>query len=320
MRAAWWLVVFGLGCVPKQRHLAEVAALETRIQQIDADRQMGERYLEAANAKAAELSELVTALRASGDDLAAKLAEFDAGLTAMIAENARLQGELNVIRDERAKTQAERDELAADRARTQAERDALAERVAALKVSMGNAEAQVRDAEGRIQQLALEKAALEAAKNELEAKTAAYDELVSSLQSEIAAGQITISELSGKLTVNLSNAILFDSGKYALRPEGVAALKKVATVLAKVTDRTIQVEGHTDNDAVRPGGVYADNWALSSLRASTVVGLLVAEGVDPLAVAAVGYGEHRPVAPNADATGKASNRRTEIVLTPKLAR
>ncbi len=89
-------------------------------------------------------------------------------------------------------------------------------------------------------------------------------------------------------------------------------------MLAGISDREIRVEGHTDNVPVRSGAAYRDNWDLSSLRASTVVQVLVGAGVDPLNIATVGYGEHRPVTSNDEAEGRAGNRRTEIVLVPKL--
>ena len=174
--------------------------------------------------------------------------------------------------------------------------------------------------------LAAEQATLQAEADRLRAerealakKTAAYDDLVRELQGEIASGEVTITELSGKLTVSLSNAILFDSGSTEVKQAGQDALQKVAGVLAQIADRAISVEGHTDAVPVRGSAAYKDNWGLSSLRASTVVSLLVGWGVDPLNIAAVGLGEHHPVATNDTPEGKASNRRTEIVLVPRLA-
>ena len=96
------------------------------------------------------------------------------------------------------------------------------------------------------------------------------------------------------------------------------ALEKVAGVLAGIADRDIRVEGHTDDVPVGSGASYADNWELSSLRASGVVRILVDAGVDPVNIAAVGFGEFHPAAPNDTKENRALNRRTEIVLVPRL--
>lgn len=146
-----------------------------------------------------------------------------------------------------------------------------------------------------------------------------YEELLSKMESEIDKGQVTISELKGKLTVNLVDAILFDSGKAEVKDEGLLVLQKVVDILKNVTDKAIRVEGHTDN--VKIGGAlaqkYPTNWELSSRRAVNVTRFLQAQGLNPENLSAVAYGEYAPVADNATDEGKAQNRRIEIILVAK---
>lgn len=289
------LLVLLLGaCVPKARYETAVLGLADTHDRL----QSAITELDALRAEIATLQADLAAASARGDELdllASDLADRNAGLSGRLKELQQMLADLS-------------EKSAADRAR----KGELEGMLATLQQSAADAQAQADEARARL-------AALEAEKSKLEEKTAAYDALVQSLQTEIASGQVQITELRGKLTVNLSNAILFDLGSAQLRPDGRAALEKVAGVLAQVSDREIRVEGHTDNVPVKPGAPYADNWALSALRASTVTSLLVASGVDPKNITAVGFGEHSPVQPNDTEAGRAANRRTEIVLAPRLA-
>jgi chemotaxis protein MotB len=106
---------------------------------------------------------------------------------------------------------------------------------------------------------------------------------------------------------------LFASGSKTINTQGRQAIKQLAGVLNVNPDINITVEGHTDTD-----GEAAFNWDLSVGRATTIVKELTTNGVAPERVIAAGRGEYFPVAPNTTAQGKAQNRRTEIILTPKL--
>lgn len=146
-----------------------------------------------------------------------------------------------------------------------------------------------------------------------------YEDLLEKMKNEISQGQVTISELRGKLTVNLVDEILFDSGKAEVKPEGVEVLKKVLEVLKTVQDKAIRIEGHTDNVQIvgKLTQRFPTNWELSAARAITVARLLQQEGIDPTILSATAYGEYHPVAGNDTEEGKARNRRIEIVLVPK---
>ena len=139
------------------------------------------------------------------------------------------------------------------------------------------------------------------------------DEMRAALESK----DVTISQLQGKLTVNILDRVLFDSGEAELKPEGAAVLDKVAAVLAQHPSIKIHVIGHTDNVPIRSSARsrFASNWELSTARAIAAVRYLSEKaGVDPRRLGAVGYGEFRPVADNSTAEGRAKNRRIAITI------
>ena len=130
--------------------------------------------------------------------------------------------------------------------------------------------------------------------------------------------ELTVEQKNGKLYVSLSEKLLFKSGSAIVDPKGVDAINKLAAVLEKNADIEIEIEGHTDNVPVI-AGKFADNWDLSVARAVSIVRILTKDSkVDPKRVVASGRSEYMPVADNTSAEGKQKNRRTEIMLTPKL--
>jgi chemotaxis protein MotB len=143
------------------------------------------------------------------------------------------------------------------------------------------------------------------------------------LRTQLESKDVTISKLQGKLTVNILDRILFDSGEAMVKPDGEAVLQKIAGLLAQHPELKIHVIGHTDNVPIRPAARsrFASNWELSTGRALAAVRFLTERaGVDPRRVGAVGYGEFRPVADNATPEGRARNRRIAItILSDELA-
>jgi chemotaxis protein MotB len=155
---------------------------------------------------------------------------------------------------------------------------------------------------------------------EKEAATKAQRDLESQMRSALESKDVTISELQGKLTVNILDRILFDSGEADLKPEGQAVLDQVAKVLSNYPNRQIEVIGHTDNVPIRynPLNPFKNNWELSAGRAIAAVRYLSEKaGVDPRRLGAVGYGEFHPIADNATAEGRAKNRRIALVVMPE---
>ncbi|KPK97208.1 MAG: hypothetical protein AMJ95_10290 [Omnitrophica WOR_2 bacterium SM23_72] len=148
----------------------------------------------------------------------------------------------------------------------------------------------------------------------------AYEALLENMKTEIDKGKITITQLRGKLKVNMLDEILFDSGKTTIKSQGVEVLKRVGSILLTVKDRAINIEGHTDNVPIGAelSKKYPTNWELSAARATNVARYLQEKiGMNPRLLSATGYGEYQPVAPNKTQEGRSRNRRIEIVLVPK---
>jgi chemotaxis protein MotB len=145
------------------------------------------------------------------------------------------------------------------------------------------------------------------------------DEMRAALESK----DVTISQLQGKLTVNILDRVLFDSGEAEVKPDGESILAKVAKILAQHPSLKLHVIGHTDNVPIRAAARhrFPSNWELSTARATAAVRFLTEKaGVDPHRLGAVGYGEFRPVADNTTPEGRARNRRIAItILSEELA-
>jgi chemotaxis protein MotB len=147
-----------------------------------------------------------------------------------------------------------------------------------------------------------------------------YDQLVGSLKNEIANGEIQVTQLKDKLTLNLVEKILFDSGRAQIKDTGKEVLDRIGNVLKTVQDKDIRIEGHTDNVPVgrRLRETYPTNWELSTARATNVVRYLQEkDGVDPTRLIAAGFSEFHPVASNDTPEGQAQNRRIDIVLVAR---
>ena len=130
--------------------------------------------------------------------------------------------------------------------------------------------------------------------------------------------ELSVNIRNGRVYVSLSEQLLFPSGSYVVNQKGKDAIDKLAEVLAKNPDIQVMIEGHTDNKPIKTNCIR-DNWDLSVLRATSVVNILVKNAsLLPERLVACGRGEYQPVAPNSSVEGRQSNRRTEIILTPKL--
>ena len=130
--------------------------------------------------------------------------------------------------------------------------------------------------------------------------------------------EISVEMKNGKVYISMSDKLLFKSGSAAVEDAGKEAIKKLADVLNKNPDIDVLIEGHTDNIPIKTAK-YEDNWALSADRALSIVRLLSdVNGVKPKRLVAAGRGEYFPKADNSTPEGRAKNRRTEIILTPKL--
>lgn len=130
--------------------------------------------------------------------------------------------------------------------------------------------------------------------------------------------ELTVRQKDGKVYVAMSDKLLFESGSAKVDKRGKEALAKLAEVLNKQTDIDVFIEGHTDTKPINTVQ-FKDNWDLSVIRATSVVRILTKDyKVNPLQIQPTGRGQYMPVADNATAEGRSLNRRTEIIMAPKL--
>jgi len=131
---------------------------------------------------------------------------------------------------------------------------------------------------------------------------------------------ISVYEKNGKVYVSMQEALLFPSGSTQVRPEGIEALNTLAQALESDTDINVMVEGHTDNVPMHGAGDIKDNWDLSAMRATSIVKILLHDAkIDPKRLMASGVSEYDPVDIGNTPEAKQKNRRTDIILSPKLS-
>jgi chemotaxis protein MotB len=161
---------------------------------------------------------------------------------------------------------------------------------------------------------------------ELEGILSSKDSIVNALKNKVSAALrgfegdgLTIVEKNGKVYVSLDEKLLFKSGKWEVDPKGQAAIKKLAEVLEKNDDINVMVEGHTDDVPFGGNGNIADNWDLSVKRATAIVKIILSGStINPTRLTSAGRGEFLPIDPAKTTEARQKNRRTEIILTPKL--
>jgi chemotaxis protein MotB len=188
-----------------------------------------------------------------------------------------------------------------------------------LRSKLAEANASLAGALNDIQKDNDQIAALQAKVADLEQEKETAAQMAKGLEDEMRADleskDVTISKLQGKLTVNILDRVMFDSGEAILKPDGAAVMRKIAAILAEHPKLKVHVIGHTDNVPIRSR--FASNWELSTARALAAVHFLTEKaGIDPRRVGAVGYGEYRPIADNATAEGRARNRRIAVTILP----
>ena len=130
---------------------------------------------------------------------------------------------------------------------------------------------------------------------------------------------LTVEQRDGKVYVSMENKLLFESGSWAVGTDGRKAIEQLGLVLANNPEIAVLIEGHTDNDPFSGNGHIANNWDLSTKRATAIVKILSEnKNIKLENLTAAGRSEYAPVALNNTTDGKAKNRRIEVVLTPKL--
>ena len=202
----------------------------------------------------------------------------------------------------------------------------VAQDLARREAELGELDTSLKKNRAAIDKLNADLKTREARLTELEKALADKDKAVNDLRASVANAlrgfqgtELEVKMKDGKVYVSLSEQLLFKTGSTKVDPKGQDALKQLATVLKTQPDVNVVVEGHTDNVPFsRPAAAMQDNWDLSVLRATEIARLLTTGGIEPERVTASGRSQYVPVAANDSPANKAMNRRTEIILTPKL--
>ena len=300
------------GCVTAKRY-DDLQARQTADAQGNT---AAERKLSATTASLQKAADELAQLRLTQKRLVTDSAETGAAYR----KTRSLYGELNSSYEkllsnsgrELANKSSDYAKVAQDLARREAELGALDNTLQKSKADNDRLAADLKTREARLTELTQALADKDKAVADLKAR-------VSKALLSFSGSDLQVKLKDGKVYVSLSEQLLFKSGSTKVDPKGQEALKKLATVLQEQKDVNVVVEGHTDNVPILRGTAgLTDNWDLSALRATEIARLLTTAGVTPARVTASGRGQYVPVAANDSPQNKALNRRTEIILTPKL--
>ncbi|MGH7252858.1 MAG: OmpA family protein [Nitrospiraceae bacterium] len=287
-----------LNSVAQARRDLEAEATRLRDENQEAQ-QMGSELRRERNVlqtQTDELQQQTVALQREHDLLQAKGDELQQQIAALQREHDLLQTKADELQGKAATLQKEREQL---------------------MIATGDQESQLKQVESEKARLEQERLAKEA---EIQRLTQTHDDLTKQLQAEIAKGNIKIQQVRDKLTINMLEQVLFDSGQARIKPAGLKVLKQVSDILKTVNDKQIRIEGHTDNVpiGVKLQDRFPTNWELATARATSVVRYLIdVGGVAPAKLSAMGFADTHPIANNDTEQGRAANRRIEIILFPK---
>lgn len=254
-------------------------------------------------------NKVFNSMRAEALRLEAELSSANVRIDDLTENNNKLTAELEALRNEKAKLETENATLT-ERYKRLLE-DGSAEAARMLRQLEEN-QKQLRDREERMQ--------------ELEQMLRAREEAIEAIRRQVADALLgfdgkglSITTRDGKVYVSMDDKLLFKSGSFNIDPQGAKAVRDLAAVLAENTDINIMVEGHTDDVPYRSNEYLKDNLDLSVKRATTVTRLLLEnKGIDPSRIISAGRGEYLPIENAKTPEARAKNRRTEIILTPKI--
>jgi chemotaxis protein MotB len=244
------------------------------------------------------------------DGASKELAELKQKYKKLVEENTALKSKFNRLTEDAAVLAADKKQLEGI---LRAKSDTLSKNISEMRQQVAELKVENDKLTGDVTELQ------KAKEEKVKEVSGTYEQLLANMKNEISQGQVTISELKGKLTVNLEAAILFDSGRADVKPEGLDILNKMVETLKNVSDKAIRIEGHTD--MVQISGAltrtFPTNWELSAARAINVTKFLQQQGIDPRNLSAAAFAEYKPVADNGTKEGRAKNRRIEITLVAK---
>lgn len=278
------------------------------------------------------------------NDLESKFADLKKENRSMADENAELLKAKNQLELDNNGLKSELDKAKADYAKLNSDYEASKNKFKVLQDSYAALEKNSNDAlesnmkknrdlleqlEAKGKALAIEQERLNKSAQRLQeledmiaAKEASMKKLKETLSKALNSFEgkgLTVEQKNGKVYVSMENKLLFNSGSWAVGSEGKKAVVEVGKVLGDNPDISVLIEGHTDDDPFGGSGPIADNWDLSTKRATAIVAILSEnKKINKENLTAAGRGEFSPLASNTTAEGKAKNRRIEIILTPRL--
>lgn len=226
--------------------------------------------------------------------------------------------------------QASREALSREKAALEEAQRTLEKEKAALEEEKNATErslkANLQSSNQRVSQLSSDLQTQEDKLREMQRILAEKDRAVNDLKNRVTnallgfkAGDLTVNVKNGKVYVSLSEQLLFKSGSTKVDPKGQDALQKLAAALKDQQDVNVLIEGHTDDVPIARGTLgIKDNWDLSVLRATEIARILTSAGLAPERVTPSGHSKYVPVVANSGPENRQLNRRTEIILTPKL--
>lgn len=189
----------------------------------------------------------------------------------------------------------------------------------AKKASLDELTSQLDEKNAALQKKSIRLLELESILSRKDSITKSLKDKVSNALQGYEGNGLTVVQKNGKVYVSLDEKLLFQSGKWEVDPKGQKAIKDLAGVLEKNTDINVMIEGHTDDVPFKGTGGVADNWDLSAKRATAIVKIILGNSkVDPKRLIAAGRSEFLPIDPSKTPEARTKNRRTEIILTPKL--
>lgn len=314
---AFAFVLLATSCVS----MKEYEALQQQYSQHTKSLNLAKQELQELREENAELVRQGQSMTMALSDMTAARQECEATVTSINRSYAALQLRYDTTVENYMQqlTGKNRDLSKANEALQQRNREITAKE-RAFKEKEERLLAQQRDLQERQEQILQNERAIGLA---LEAKQRELEQLKSAVTNALVGFRdkgLNVESKDGKVYVSMEDKLLFASGSWTVSPQGVEALKSLAKILEDNPDLNIMVEGHTDNDAYRGSTAVKDNWDLSVMRATAIVKLLLKQGpsIDPARVVAAGHAEYSPKVKNTSASNKAKNRRTEIILTPKL--
>lgn len=313
------IILMFVSCVPARQFQDE----KTRRENCEKELNSANSELESTNIKNNELAQQLSSLRAEHAALVR-----DTTMTANTLRNLQQQydkiNELQSVLIERnrellAGNQRETSKLSTELQLTQ-------ENLQRKEDELNKLERELNDQKRKLDDFSQTLTLKEKRINELENILSQQDKAVKDLRAKVSNALLgfennglTIEIKNGKVYVSLDESLLFASGSWSVNAKGRDAIIRLAKVLETNTDVNILIEGHTDNVPLRGSGLVRDNWDLSVMRATAIVKIIVENSsVDPKRLTAAGRSEYHPIDTANTPAARQKNRRTEIILTPKL--